>query len=222
MLILDISTYNKAARHKPGHGYSARPGGAPPRAILVHATHGHVGSSFAAEATYLLNSPDVSAHYLIGRQGQCAELLSPAPWAAWHSGDCAPNVFENATSVGVELHAATSESITPSQIVALTTLVQRLMWLWNIPADAVARHGSVAVPPGRKSDPATWPEAAFARWRASLKPLRAGSEARHDPTAPLATTPPPTYKGRWRLLAPAWVRAAPWTKGPKLGGTSAG
>lgn len=161
---IDSTTYNKARAHPVGYGYDRRDSA--PSSILVHATHGHPGSSLRNEALYLLNSNAVSAHYLVGRHGEVIELLAPQ-WRAWHAGRClAP--FVNEHSIGIELHAAVSEVITPEQHTVLTQLVRVLMARYGIPAARIETHRAAAIPLGRKSDPATWRQADFAAWRATL------------------------------------------------------
>jgi hypothetical protein len=170
-LAIDKTTYDKA-RHPPKgdrRGFQARV--VVPSAILIHATQNkNKGTALANEARYLFEATEVSAHYLIGKAGEVVQFLDPRIWNAWHSGDCAPDRFENRTSIGIELHAHATEAPTAPQLLSLKTLVQHLMWQFSIGQDAIARHGSVAVPPGRKTDPAGWPEAPFARWRATLTP----------------------------------------------------
>lgn len=176
---------DKARLHPVGHGYDRRDG--MPVSILVHATHGRPGTSLRQETGYLLHSAAVSAHYLIGRAGEVVALLAPQ-WRAWHAGR-ARLPFGNNDSIGIELHAARTEPITPAQRAALTTLVRDLMARYAIPAACLETHAAAALPTGRKSDPAAWPRADFLAWRAALAAPARRATARHV----------------------AWVRAAPST-----------
>lgn len=187
-----ILTFDKARLWPVGHGYSARTG--EPGAVIVHATHGRRGTSLRNEALFLVNSPDVSAHYLIGRAGEVLPILDPR-WCAWHAGQVRPG-WSNNESIGIELHAAASEPITPAQRAALADLLTRaLLPRYGIPLARVETHRAVALPRGRKSDPGGWPQPDFLAWRASL-------------AAPLTT--------RYRCRYTAYVRAEPTLRAPRV------
>lgn len=200
MRILD-----KADKYPPGHGYSRRPDGARPQAIIVHTTNNPRATQFQGEIDFLFTSPDVGAHYLIGKSEAAGvvQFFDPARYAPWHSGDCAPNIYENPTSIGIEMHVSVGQRPTAYQIGALTELVQHLMAQFRIPADRVASHRAVAVPPGRKRDPEGFPEATFAAWRATL--------------AAGPTPPPPAPERTYRVLHHAWVRSTPSITGRHVG-----
>lgn len=166
MPAIDATSYPKAQRHPQRHGYQLR--GTTPTAIVLHTTNNaRRRTTFEAEATFLLNSPDVSAHYLIGKDGRIVELLAPGPYQAWHAGT-AVDAFRNARSIGIELHVSVGETPTPAQIDAAGALVRQLAAQFGIPAALVETHRTIARPPGRKSDPEGWPDAAFYAWRAGL------------------------------------------------------
>lgn len=211
-LAVDRTSYDKARHPPPGLGWQTRV--VAPAAILIHATQNpNKGTAFANEVKYLFESPKASAHFLIGKAGQIVQFLDPRLWAAWHSGDCAPDRFENRTSIGVELHAHATEPPTAPQRAALTQLVQHLMWQFQIPRDAIARHGTVAVPPGRKNDPATWPEASFTRWRDALVPTQAtitAPPALPAPLPPPPVIPPPDPWLRWGSAFPLPAEQRHW------------
>lgn len=165
-LVIDTQTYRKDARLKPGQGYNERPAGMRPSSLVIHSTNGKRGSSFASEAAYLRDSLDVSAHYLVGKDGRVAQIL-PDERCAWHAGQ-ALDAYLNARSIGIECHLTNGESWTDAQRAALTALVELLMQRWHIPQSLINTHRAVALPPGRKSDPASWTDADFAAWRSSL------------------------------------------------------
>ena len=165
-LTIDYQTYRKDAKLRPGQGYNERPAGVRPSSLVIHTTNGRKGSSFASEAAYLRDSPDVSAHYLVGKDGRIAQLL-PDERCAWHAGNALP-AYLNARSIGIECHLTTGEAWSDAQRAALTALVERLMQRWDIPRERVATHRAVALPAGRKSDPASWPEPDFLAWRDTL------------------------------------------------------
>lgn len=167
-------TYRKDRLHAPGFGYgrqltetawtAAR--NARPTAIVVHATHGHTGSTAAAEAKYLRDSPVVSAHYLIGRDGILYRLL-PDETMAWHAGRVLAG-FQNERSIGVELHASTVEPILEIQKTILGSLCHALIAEFHIVKALINTHKAVALPLKRKTDPFTWDQADFLAWRDRL------------------------------------------------------
>jgi hypothetical protein len=151
-----------------GRGYGVRSG--KPSAIVIHTTSSPIrNTKFASEALYLRDSTQVSAHYLVGKQGQIAQILHP-DLEAWHAG-VSVAAFNNEHSIGIENHVSQGEAWTDEQHAALTWLVRWLMALYVIPAQMVETHRKIALPAGRKSDPAGWDDAAFYAWRAGLIPV---------------------------------------------------
>lgn len=149
-----------------GVGYDRRPAGITPSSVIIHTTNGNRGSTFRAEAMFLRNSPAVSAHYLVGKDGHVAELLPPA-WRAWHAGVVLPG-FSNSQSIGIECHHAVGEDWPEAQRQALTDLVRSLLEEFCISLDQVETHRTVALPKGRKIDPSDWLDADFYAWRHRL------------------------------------------------------
>jgi N-acetyl-anhydromuramyl-L-alanine amidase AmpD len=168
---IDETTWAKQKKQPVGVGYDERPAGIHPTAIVIHSTNGHPGSTFAAEANFLLTTSAVSAHYLVGKEGQIAQILPPE-FRAWHAGESVP-AFNNTNSIGIENHHAVGDDWPAAQRVALTWLVQRLLRDWRIPAASIATHRAIALPQGRKVDPSDWSDADFAAWRDSLTAVTA-------------------------------------------------
>jgi len=165
-LSVDTTTYPKAQRHPQRHGYQLR--GAAPTSVVLHTTNNRrKGTPFDAEARFLLNSPDVSAHYLIGKDGRIVQFLDPRAYQAWHAG-AAWDPFRNARSIGIELHVSVGEAPMDAQLAAAAALVRQLAAQFGIPAERIETHRAVALPPGRKTDPEGWSDAAFSGWRARL------------------------------------------------------
>lgn len=163
---IDTTSFRKDTTLPLGQGYSMRPGGKP-ISIVIHTTNApHKNTAFDAEARYLRDSRTVGAHYLVGKQGQIAQLLHP-DLAAWHAG-ASLSGFGNAHSIGIENHVSQGETWTGAQRDALTWLVRRLMAQYRIGSEMVETHRKIAHPAGRKSDPEGWPDAAFNAWRAQL------------------------------------------------------
>ena len=76
--MIDTTSYNKATKYAPGHGYEAR--GGTPSAILIHSTNNKRPTQFIDECDFLFTSPAVSAHFLISKAGAVVQLLEPRLW----------------------------------------------------------------------------------------------------------------------------------------------
>ena len=148
--------------YKVGHGYSIRPKGRT-LAIVVHSTNGRIGSSFQSEYTFLMNSKMVSAHYLIGKDGQIAHMLEDG-YAAWHVGKVQDLTWSNNNTIGIEVHYTPGESKNiPQAIAALTDVVKS--YLKSNSQVQVDMHRRVTVPKGRKIDPSFISDTDFDIWR---------------------------------------------------------
>lgn len=157
-------SFRKDILHPPRWGYQSR-GNVVPSSIIIHTTSNKRATQFTTEAAFLRDSKDVSAHYLIGKDGRIVQFLDPKQWQAWHAGTTLP-AYLNARSVGIEHHVSVGEPWTPAQHAACTWLVRQLMSAYGIPL--VDTHRAVALPKGRKVDPEGWNDAAFYAWRATL------------------------------------------------------
>ena len=171
---IDTKSYPKSRRYAVGHGYGMR--AAPPTTGVIHTTNNRqAGTLFDKEAAFLLNSPDVSAHYLIGKQGRIVEFLDPAGFVAWHAGGrqddgtwSALPAFANPASWGVELHVSVGEVPTRIQKDACAWLCRQLLIRFGMIPGQIETHRAIALPKGRKSDPEGWPNDDFYAWRALL------------------------------------------------------
>ena len=135
--------------------------------LVLHATVG----SYAASLAWLCNpSSRVSTHYLIRKDGYIAQLV-PDDRAAWHAG--ASKWFDMGSaairdgSIGIELENANNgvDPYPPAQMDALLALSKDLVKKYAIVPDMVTRHLDIAMPAGRKSDPAGF---AWLPFKASL------------------------------------------------------
>lgn len=164
--LIDMS-WRKDTRLPIDTGYGRRPPGVVPSSILIHTTNSpHKNTAFADEAKYLRNSTAVSAHYLVGKAGQIAQILDPS-WEAWHAGVALPP-WKNDFSIGIENHVSQGEQWTDAMHDALTWLVRKLMAQYSIKQALVETHRKVALPAGRKTDPEGWPDTFFYAWRDRL------------------------------------------------------
>lgn len=162
---IDAISYDKTQRHPVKYGYDWRSGAI--KSIVLHSTNGKFGSSFSAEANYLADSPDVSAHFLVGKDGRIACIVPPS-FRAWHAGEVSPPAFSNDTSLGIECHFTPHEVWPQAGQDALTWLVKQVITQYGITEHNIETHRKVAIPPGRKIDPSNLTDAQFYAWRASL------------------------------------------------------
>ena len=134
------------------------------KTIIIHTTGGRKGSSFAQEKNFLLHSRRVSAHFLVGKEGQVAQIL-PVEYVAWHAGETINNKkYGNEVSIGIECHLTFGEQWTDKMRAALTDLCKQLVRQYDI--EHIATHREAA--PGRKIDPLYWDDADFKLWAASV------------------------------------------------------
>ncbi len=121
-----------------------------PDMVVLHYT----AMGCAKDALDTLCNPDneVSAHYLIGRDGRVVQMVEDAA-RAWHAGAgrWAGCNDINSRSIGIELD---NDGFSPFSAVlmdALEELLAGIMSRWDIPAHHVIAHSDLA--PLRKSDP---------------------------------------------------------------------
>ena len=95
---------------------------------------------------------EVSAHYMIGRDGRVWRLVDEAK-RAWHAGAGAWGDVRdvNSASIGVELVNLGAEPFAAAQMDRLAHLLRAVMGRWAIPRHRVIGHSDMA--PDRKADP---------------------------------------------------------------------
>ena len=156
-----------------------------PNFIVVH----HTQDETVEQSLATLTDParEVSAHYLIGRDGRVLQLVDDVN-RAWHAGRSwwGGHTDLNSTSIGIELDNNGFEPFAEPQIVALLKLMRELVDRLRIPPANVVGHGDVA--PGRKVDPNRWfpwqrlADAGFGLWCREPAPALPAS---FDPTLAL-------------------------------------
>ena len=118
--------------------------------VVIHYT----GDDSAVNALRTLTSREaqVSAHYLIGRDGGIVQLVDERA-RAWHAGDSrwGTTTDLNSASIGIELDNNGREPYPPTQIDALLRLLADLRQRHRLPAASFLGHADIA--PGRKIDP---------------------------------------------------------------------
>ena len=134
----------------PSPNAGPRRNGLQPELVVLHYTQ----MTDALSALDRLCSPEaqVSAHYLIGADGQIWQLV-PEAWRAWHAGAGSWRGQDdiNSRSIGIELDNDGASPFAAAQMLALESLLPGILARWSIPPEGVIAHSDMA--PGRKSDP---------------------------------------------------------------------
>ena len=140
-----------------------------PVLIVIHATEQNsVQESLDTLRTANSGGP-VSAHYLIGRDGNAYQLVADGQ-RAWHAGPGRWGTITdvNSTSIGIELDNDGESAFAPAQIASLLRLLEDLCTRLDIPRTQIVAHADFA--PTRKRDPGfrfPWKQladAGFGRW----------------------------------------------------------
>lgn len=134
----------------PSPNFGPRKNGALPSLIVIHYT---AMGSFSAALQRLCDPEfEVSAHYLIGQDGQVAQMVAEEN-RAWHAGAGAWGrcCDVNSASVGIELCNRGNHPFPAPQVSALIDLVAQIRMRWAIPPERVIGHSDMA--PLRKQDP---------------------------------------------------------------------
>lgn len=163
---------NPLARWSPSPNFGPRQ----PILIVIHATEqGSMRESLATLRDEHAAAP-VSAHYLIGRDGEIHQLVADTD-RAWHAGAGSWGTITdvNSASIGIELDNDGTAAFPAPQVDALLRLLEDLCTRHRIPRRQVIAHADLA--PARKKDPnALFPwarlaQAGFGAWpRGELAP----------------------------------------------------
>jgi len=179
------------------------------RCLVLHATVGGAESSL----NWLCSpSSRVSSHYVITKTGAIYQLV-PDDQAAWHAGVSFWRGMGSEqiqlSSLGIELENANTghDPYPQAQLDSCALLCRSKIAAYHIARAYVVRHLDIAIPAGRKTDPAgmAWP--GFADRLFDLVPV------------PL---PPTRYKVRASVTAGAIIRSSPHVNGRILGRLRAG
>lgn len=159
--------WHRTARACPSPNFGPRPAGTVIDLVIVHAISlppGQYGGD-AIERLFTnrldwnahpyfeqIRGLEVSAHFLIRRDGACLQFVSVEN-RAWHAGRSQWRGRENCNdwSIGIELEGLEGESFESAQYTRLASLLADLGTAW--PIAEVVGHEHVA--PGRKGDPGT-------------------------------------------------------------------
>ncbi|WP_261193380.1 N-acetylmuramoyl-L-alanine amidase [Pseudoruegeria sp. SHC-113] len=134
----------------PSPNFGERRGAAQPDLIVLHYTA--MQSCDAARDRLCDPAFEVSAHYLIGRDGACLRLVEEDK-RAWHAGAgrWGDVVDVNSRSIGIELDNDGASPFSAPQMATLEALLPEVMRRWGIPPARVIGHSDMA--PARKIDP---------------------------------------------------------------------
>ncbi|WP_235861381.1 N-acetylmuramoyl-L-alanine amidase [Pontibacter flavimaris] len=118
--------------------------------VVIH--HTAQNSTEHTLRTFTLPKTQVSAHYVIGRDGKVYHMLNDN-LRAWHGGNSrwGNNTDLNSSSIGIELDNNGAEPFAEAQISSLLEVLAMLKEKHNIPAENFIGHSDIA--PVRKVDP---------------------------------------------------------------------
>lgn len=128
-----------------------------PNFIIIH--HTAQDSLQQTLKTFTLTATQVSAHYVISKDGKVVHMLNDY-LRAWHAGNGSwgKNTDINSASIGIELDNNGITPFTDNQILSLIALLTKLKKDYNIPIQNIIGHSDIA--PTRKKDPS-----AFFPWK---------------------------------------------------------
>ena len=159
-----VTSHQKNQVLRPGQGYSVRNGVASYKSFVVHTTNGVAGSNSQSELNYIVNSPNISAHYFIDKLGTIYQVLDPTRYVAWHTGEVSKDAYSNYYAVGVEMHFSPKELYWTGEMwAALTKLARCYSDLERV------THRYIARPVGRKIDPSGVIDSQFSKWSSLLQ-----------------------------------------------------
>ncbi len=158
-------THNPLAQWVPSPNHDARR----PQLIVIHYTEQHSVEQSLRTLRSRNSGGPVSAHYLIGRDGQRYQLVDDER-RAWHAGVGRWGTITdvNSASIGIELDNDGTSDFPETQIESLLVLLEDLCKRHRIPRTQVIGHSDMA--PTRKRDPGPrfpWKHlalAGFGRW----------------------------------------------------------
>jgi len=121
-----------------------------PNYVVIH----HTAQDSVGQTLYTFTLPrtQVSAHYVISRDGEIYHMLNDY-YRAWHGGIgmWGNNTDLNSSSIGIELDNNGFEEFSEAQIKNLLEVLKQLKEKYNIPPKNFIGHSDIA--PSRKVDP---------------------------------------------------------------------
>lgn len=198
----------------PSPNTGPRREGLTPHLIVLHYTA--MVSAEAALDRLCDPAAEVSAHYLIARDGSVTQMVEEAE-RAWHAGagEWAGKYDINSRSIGIELDNGGREPFSEPLMKALEVLLPQVMGRWAIDPAGVIGHSDMA--PGRKGDPGPHFDWARLARRGLASPIAVGQAEDTSPEAFTAAARAAGYTADVpvdTLLAAVRLRCAPWRSGP--------
>lgn len=204
-------------RH-PSPNWGERRDGLRPDLIVLHYT----AMEDAPAALERLSAPEfeVSAHYLIARDGTLFQLVEEDK-RAWHAGggNWRGRGDVNSRSIGVELDNRGNEPFSAPLMATLEALLPGIMARWGIAPEGIIAHSDMAptrkFDPGRRFDWARLARLGLAVWPAATEAARAC--VAHDESAFLRAAESFGYDidcGLDPVLDTFRQRFRPWATGP--------
>jgi N-acetylmuramoyl-L-alanine amidase len=196
---------------RPSPNFGPRRNGRTPEIVVLHYT----AMASADSAIDRLCDPDseVSAHYLIARDGTVTQMVDEAH-RAWHAGAGEWRGLDdiNSRSIGIELDNTGAHPFPEPQMTALETLLRQILRRWPVRPEDIIGHSDMA--PGRKSDPGPRFDWARLARQGLAGPVRSGpAHASFEAAAQNCGFTAPV--DRSTLLRATRLRFAPWREGPE-------
>ena len=121
-----------------------------PNMVIIH--HTAQDSTAQTLKTFTMPRTQVSAHYVIGRDGQVFHMLNDY-LRAWHGGVArwGNDTDINSSSIGIELDNNGLQPFAEPQMASLLKVLAGLKKAYNIPTANFIGHSDIA--PSRKTDP---------------------------------------------------------------------
>jgi N-acetylmuramoyl-L-alanine amidase len=168
-------------RHRASPNLGPRRDGLRPELVVLHYTE--MTSADAALDRLCDPCAQVSAHYLIGRDGTVWQLVDEAQ-RAWHAGAGMWRRREdvNSRSIGIELDNDGTSPFAAALMRSLETLLPGVLTRWAIPPAGVIAHSDMA--PDRKVDPGP----RFDWRRLARQGMALWPDVPGDPEVPLAAS----------------------------------
>ncbi|ARE39785.1 N-acetylmuramoyl-L-alanine amidase [Rhodovulum sp. P5] len=202
------------ATWRPSPNFGPRRGGVRPDMVVLHYTA--MVDAEAALARLCDPTAEVSAHYLIARDGQVFQLVEEAD-RAWHAGIGVWGAVRdiNSHAIGIELDNDGQQPFSAPLMGALDTLLAGIMARWSIPPERVIGHSDMA--PDRKADPGPRFDWRRLAWQGLAVWPDAAPDAAADPVAFREATTQIGYGPDWDtglVLSAFRQRFRPWADGP--------
>ncbi len=139
----------------PSPNCDERPPGSTINCIVLHSTV--EATTEGTMGIFLDPAKKVSAHFVVGKDGRVVQMV-PIEKRAWHAG---ASVLDgvgrvNDYSFGIEMVNLNDgrDPYPQAQLDAVAGLIRFIRCRYPIPDDRIVSHAQIALPAGRKSDPA--------------------------------------------------------------------